>query len=1027
VANDNSIDITLKATNLTTEAFARASAAIKAIEDQSKKTTKEGSDSWSKWFATIAGGVGVGNLLSDAFESVGAKLIAIPGQLVAIAQRGNDLSDLRAGFDHLTAAVGETGDVVLGKLRTAFGGTVTDFNLMKSANEALSKGVKLTGDEMATMAKASRVMADQVGGNAKESFDAMLSSVARGNEKELKQLGLNLGNIDKSTKAYADSLGVEVSALSKSQQQHAIRNAVLEESKRLLKENGEVENDFNDNIAAGAAQWQNWKDRIGEAIATSPELNAVMGRVSEALTQAFGDDREAQVETITRLIGDMAVASVHAASIIVSGAHEIATAYEQARSMFDRLVGAIKQSEIDEIQKVLSGGVTENKNIGSQSTDQLKARLDYLKGFVQGLKDDAKAAGDAQAKFDALESSAQTWLNGTIAAIEKARASASKNAEKPLLATLLGGDSDGGAGALTKTIDDFTKKVRTMEAELKSAAAHGELVQWAQANRSEIEKLSAQGRVLGVQFPKDLTEAWAKVAGLDIGKDVQRLFDEIAKAQEKAFLDGIKNTMAAYGKNLDAQVEARHDASDAINKQTLSDYDYQVSLIKREADQRKLGLDKTASNYQSTLSAIDDAMRVKMGIAAEIHNDEVAKMKQATDDWGNLTKKWLDDIPNLLQAAFTGGGGFGGAVKGLLSNIGGDLGGKLFGGPNGLGQSLINSLPSAGKLAGMIGNLAGPLGSALGSLGAALGGKLWNSIFGSAGRDLVKDFAASFREFHLDTLQFDPGGGFDQLHKKLLTLGAEGEKLWIALTQGVGKNNPEQARAVIDAITKALDEQKNKEGEVGDAANASADEQTKAAQKIKDSIKGIDDQISSLQDSIAGEAPEEFMGVVERETRDRIAALAEQRKALEEELQQQQEDTKDATNDVGDSVDGVTDSAGAALGMFERWKGAIEDAGGALGNVRFPGDSGGEMPAHASGAYIRRDHVAHVHAGEIVGPQDFIARALADAIKETGVGAAGDVLVYIGNEQLDARVVKVTRKDAATGGLRTRATTGRSY
>jgi hypothetical protein len=1010
VANDNnSIDIVLKATNLTSEAFARASAAIKAIEEQSKKTTKEGSDSWSKWFSTIAGGVGVGNLLSDAFESVGAKLIAIPGQLVDIAKRGNDLSDLRAGFEHLTAAVGETGDAVLGKLRTAFGGTVSDFDLMKTANEALSKGLKVSGDDMATMAKASRVMADQVGGNAKDSFDAMLSSIARGNEKELKQLGLNLGNIDKSTKAYADSLGVEVSALSKSQQQHALRNAVLEESKRLLKENGEVENDFNDNIAAGAAQWQNWKDRIGEAIATSPELGAVMGRVSEALTTAFGDDREQQIETITRLIGDMAVASVHAASIIVTGAHEIATAYEAARSIFDGLVGAIKQSEIDEIQKVLSGGVTENKNIGSQSTDQLKARLDYLKGFVQGLKDDAKAAGEAQEKFDELESSAQKWLSGTIAAIEKARANASKNAEKPLASLFGGGGSDeGGAGALTKPIEDFTKKVREMEAELKSAASHGELMAWAESNRSEIEKLSLQGHVLGQQFPRDITEAWAKVAGLDIGKDVEKLFDAIAKAQEKAFLDALKNTMVAYGKNLDVEVQARHDASDAINKQTLSDYEYQVSLIQREADERKLGLDKTASNYQSTLSAIDAAMRVKMGIAADVHNAEVAKMKQATDDWGNLTKKWLDDIPNLLQAAFTGGGGFSGAVKSLLSNIGGDLGGKLFGGPNGIGQSLINALPSAGKLAGVIGNLAGPLGSALGSLGTALGGKLWNSIFGHAGRDVVKDFAASFQEFDLSTMAFKGGGGFEELHKKLLALSdpAYGEQLWKAFTQGVGKNNPEQARAVIDLITKALNDLQVKEGDVAAAANKAADEQTKAAEKIKSAISGIDDQISSLQDSIAGEAPEEFMGVVERETRDRIAALAEQRKALETQLQEQQVDTKDAVDDVGTGVDNVTDSAEAALGIFERWKGAIDDAGDSLGSMRFPGGESPEPGAsHASGAYIRRDHVARVHAGEIIGPIDFMRRAIQGAVGSGSDAHASNQPIVI---QIDGREIART-------------------
>ena len=39
----------------------------------------------------------------------------------------------------------------------------------------------------------------------------------------------------------------------------------------------------------------------------------------------------------------------------------------------------------------------------------------------------------------------------------------------------------------------------------------------------------------------------------------------------------------------------------------------------------------------------------------------------------------------------------------------------------------------------------------------------------------------------------------------------------------------------------------------------------------------------------------------------------------------------------------------------------------------------------------------------------------------------GNVYVSIGNEQLDTRVVSVTRKDAARGGSRPRVSSGRSY
>jgi methyl-accepting chemotaxis protein len=94
----------------------------------------------------------------------------------------------------------------------------------------------------------------------------------------------------------------------------------------------------------------------------------------------------------------------------------------------------------------------------------------------------------------------------------------------------------------------------------------------------------------------------------------------------------------------------------------------------------------------------------------------------------------------------------------------------------------------------------------LGVVAAAIqAGKAIASLFDrNKGRDLIVDFA--------DTL-----GGFDELHKKLLELGDEGEQLWIRLTQGVGRNNPKEAQAAIDAVTAALDKQSKKQDDATDA------------------------------------------------------------------------------------------------------------------------------------------------------------------------------------------------------------------
>jgi predicted lipid-binding transport protein (Tim44 family) len=86
VAEKDNVELQIRAKNLTKEAFAKASEALKALEDQQEQTTGKGSSSWGKLFGVISGGVAVGNLVSSAFKAVGGLLAQIPGQLIEIAK-----------------------------------------------------------------------------------------------------------------------------------------------------------------------------------------------------------------------------------------------------------------------------------------------------------------------------------------------------------------------------------------------------------------------------------------------------------------------------------------------------------------------------------------------------------------------------------------------------------------------------------------------------------------------------------------------------------------------------------------------------------------------------------------------------------------------------------------------------------------------------------------------------------------------------------------------------------------------------
>jgi hypothetical protein len=231
-----------------------------------------------------------------------------------------------------------------------------------------------------------------------------------------------------------------------------------------------------------------------------------------------------------------------------------------------------------------------------------------------------------------------------------------------------------------------------------------------------------------------------------------------------------------------------------------------------------------------------------------------------------------------ILSAIQGGGNPVSAAAGLVgakigSSIAGSLtkeGGKLFN--TALGGVLTSALP-------VIGSLVGPLA-----------GALWGKLFGTAGRDKVKDFAASF-------------GGFDALQQKMLTLGQDYDRLWRGLTQGVGRNNPKEAQAAIDAVTAAFARQEAATRAAEDAAIVQAEAQTEAARAAQAAIDAITGKIQSLTESIKDEAPEEVMGIIEANTRAQIAALEKERDAAQAAIDETAIAAAEAAKEAGDIID----------------------------------------------------------------------------------------------------------------------------
>lgn len=326
-----------------------------------------------------------------------------------------------------------------------------------------------------------------------------------------------------------------------------------------------------------------------------------------------------------------------------------------------------------------------------------------------------------------------------------------------------------------------------------------------------------------------------------------------------------------------------------------------------------------------------------------------------------------------------------------------------------------------GALAGAsAGSMFGPWGTAIGAAAGALTG-FFRTM--NDGRDLVKGFVA------------DQFGSFDALHAKLNELGADGERLWISLTQNVGRGNVAQAQSAIAAIESAFAAHARVQADAVAASEMAANQvriaNEMAIGNVTKSINGLTSQYNSLWESIKDEAPEEVMGIVESNTRERMRAIESQREDAVENL-------KGLTESLGVGFDTILEK----LDTFISRLGAIKSVTIPV-ELDFPDGRGfpettGHDPGQgfASGtpmldfASFGRRTVTALHGDEAVIPRGRVgefAAQLAAALGGSMGGVDVHVTVDVDGNVLDRRIEKKARRMAAMGMLQPLAAAGRSY
>ncbi len=277
-------------------------------------------------FGTLHGGVThaaegffLGELAIKAFE----KGLDIVTDLVKdFTVEGAGIADVEENFKRLSIGAGLLGETLLGTLRQGTHNTITDFELMKSVNDNLTAGVKLTDDQYKVLAEGGFALAQSKGLSVKQVFDSINESLLTGNVRNIRYL---VGKVDLANAEvdYALKLGKTRDQLSETEKAEADRLGILEAVTVATGRLGEQVDGLDEMYAQASTFVKNFYEDLIKGAASSPHVLAAFESIRDSVVEAFGGDSQNLLQTFLGWINDTADAVTTYAPIVVHGLVEI--------------------------------------------------------------------------------------------------------------------------------------------------------------------------------------------------------------------------------------------------------------------------------------------------------------------------------------------------------------------------------------------------------------------------------------------------------------------------------------------------------------------------------------------------------------------------------------------------------------------------------------------------------------------------------------------------------------------------------
>ncbi len=439
-------------------------------------------DSWKEAGQTILNQATAFFTAEAAIEGVKEAVHLAVETLEELTLKGAAVADVEENFNHLNETAGRLGSTLLNSLKQGTHDTITDFELMKTANQDLAAGMSLTDAQFKTLSQGAFALAQATGGDVKTALDTMNDAMLTGRTRAIAML---TGKIDLAAaeENFAKKLGVTVDHLSAEGKLQAARAAILDSVGAATKRLGEQTDGLDERVAQAQTAWHNFEEDLGKTVATSPVLMAGLDGIRDALFEAFGGKSDDLVKSIAHEIDNAAITTLEFAKTAVDGVALVGIEWNALKVVIGTIEQGIRVITIAaeevllalmKIANFASGGLAFNDWIKSTEADldRLYENLSEgevkIRGYKASQDDWAVSTGhlnDAITKIeDKMKAAQKAQQDGADAA--KAGAEASKQATQ---AANEHATATANQGLIIKQTADEAKKLADAQAELASS------------------------------------------------------------------------------------------------------------------------------------------------------------------------------------------------------------------------------------------------------------------------------------------------------------------------------------------------------------------------------------------------------------------------------------------------------------------------------------------------------------------------------------------------------------------------------